>query len=105
MAQHGKMKVHELKIWRNYADDKVSGAKMFEVRDNSDRQFQKGDRVVYTVVDPKRNNATCEHELSKRIFEIIYVFTSPNLAPNYVIFAEREIFTDGGKADGKEVRR
>ena len=37
---------HNLKILRCYFEPVLSGDKTFEIRDNSDRGFQKGDVVV-----------------------------------------------------------
>ena len=41
---------HELKILECYANAKIAGDKLFEIRNNLDRGFQKGDIVKYIVV-------------------------------------------------------
>lgn len=41
---------HELKILECYATAKVNGEKLFEIRDNSEHGFQKGDYVKYKVL-------------------------------------------------------
>lgn len=42
--------IHELKIFKSFADAIISGDKTFEVRHN-DRGFQKGDKVRFKVED------------------------------------------------------
>ena len=41
---------HELKILECYATAKVNGEKLFEIRDNSEHGFQKGDYGKYKVL-------------------------------------------------------
>ena len=41
---------HELKILECYATAKVNGEKLFEICDNSEHGFQKGDYVQYKVL-------------------------------------------------------
>jgi len=43
---------HELKILPVYFDAVMSGEKTFEIRDNRDRGFQKGDVVVFREYGP-----------------------------------------------------
>lgn len=47
----GDMK-HELKVWPEYFDAIISGAKTFEFRDN-DRGFNVGDELVLRAWSPK----------------------------------------------------
>ncbi len=77
---------HELKILEVYADAKVRGDKLFEIRDNTDRGFQKGDRVKYKVSD----NYGMPHKIDKKTYEITYV-TNYNQRDGYVVFGEREV--------------
>lgn len=79
-------KIHQLKLHINFADEVLSGEKNFEVREN-DRGFQKGDLVVFNVVDP--DNMTLKHELGswhKHTFEITYVLSGWGIKENYVVF-------------------
>ena len=80
--------IHELKILKNYATAKLNGDKLFEIRDNSDRGFQKGDKVKYTAVD----NLGCKiyHDINDKMYEITYV-TSYAQKDGYVVFGEREV--------------
>ena len=49
------MKLHELKIKKNYFDDILKGKKTFEIRKN-DRDFQEGDLISFKVVDENFNS-------------------------------------------------
>ena len=42
---------HELKTWPNYFEAIKAGDKTFEIRNNSDRGFQKGDRIHFREYD------------------------------------------------------
>lgn len=78
--------IHELKILKVYADAKVFGDKLFEIRDNTDRGFQKGDLVKYKVV----SDYEIQHIIERKTYEIIYV-TNYNQRDGYVVFGEREV--------------
>lgn len=81
---------HTLKILKTFADAKLAGDKLFEIRDNTDRGFQKGDIVRYEVRD--EDGWTIEkHPLSRKEFEITYVLHFTGIEPGYVVFGEREI--------------
>jgi len=45
---------HELKILPCHYQQVLSGEKQFEIRDNRDRGFQKGDKVVLKEYDPNK---------------------------------------------------
>lgn len=79
---------HELKILECYANAKVAGDKLFEIRDNRDRGFQKGDLVKYRVVGDfgMRYN----HEIDDKTYEITYV-TNYEQKEGYVVFGEKEV--------------
>ena len=79
---------HELKILECYADAKLAGDKLFEIRDNRDRGFQKGDLVKYTVVGDIGIKYT--HELNDKLYEITYV-TNYGQKDGYVVFGEKEV--------------
>ena len=80
--------IHELKILKNYATAKYNGDKLFEIRDNRDRGFQKGDKVKYTAVD--KLECRVKHEIEDKIYEITYV-TNYAQKDGYVVFGEREV--------------
>lgn len=79
---------HELKILECYADAKVYGDKLFEIRDNTDRGFQKGDIVKYSAVD--KIGFHVYHDIEDKLYEITYV-TNYQQKEGYVVFGEREI--------------
>ena len=80
---------HELKILECYADAKVAGDKLFEIRDNQDKGFQKGDRIKYEVID-SLGLSIVDHPLKYKEYEITYV-TNYNQKDGYVVFGEKEI--------------
>ena len=45
------MKHHELKTWRCYFEEVWAGNKPFEIRDDRDRAFQKGDTIIGVADD------------------------------------------------------
>jgi ASC-1-like (ASCH) protein len=64
------MKLHELKIKREYFNAIKSGEKTFEIRKN-DRDFQVGDIVNFTVVEEKSVDSGYEaSELSRAGFTV-----------------------------------
>ena len=74
---------HTLKILPVYFEAVLRGEKNFEIRDNSDRGFQKGDIVVLKEFNPRRplsNSLTRE-----TMVEITYV-TNYKQKDNYVVF-------------------
>jgi len=71
---------HQLKIMPSHMDAVMSGAKRFEIRDNSDRGFQAGDTVELLEWEDGRYTA--------RSFagRITYV-SNFEQKPNWVVFA------------------
>lgn len=83
------MKVHRIKIYKEFADAKVDDCKPFELRRN-DRNFQVGDIVCYTVVDKTGNKI--KHLLNGRTFMITYVLSGfTGLQNSHCIFAEKSV--------------
>ena len=83
---------HEIKIQKEYAQAVYLGEKTFEVR-NNDRGYQKGDLIVFKVMDGGLRDST--HPLNDMTFQITYVLGSfVGLAPNYVAFAIRDVTED-----------
>lgn len=80
---------HELKIFKCYADAKDSGDKLFEIRDNKDRGFQKGDIVKYIPVN-KYGVPLKHHPILNKEYEITYV-TNYEQKDGWVVFGEKEI--------------
>lgn len=98
------IQMHQLKIHRRFADAKLDGDKLFEVRDN-DRYFQKGDLIQYTVINnpegPLLASATPNHPLNEMIFEITYVYSGPGVENGYVVLGERDVTSDYINREGK----
>ena len=80
---------HSLKIEKTWADRKLRGDKLFEIRLN-DRGFQRGDLVQYNVIESVDNPTVVDsHPLSQCLFEVMYVQWYKGLMPGYVVFGER----------------
>lgn len=83
--------IHELKIFKSFADAIISGDKTFEVRHN-DRGFQKGDKVRFKVEDNFDDNSEKreDHPISKKLYEITYVLNSWGINEGFVVFSIKE---------------
>ena len=79
---------HDLKIWPQYYACVADGSKTFEVRDNDDRNFQKGDTVILREWDPKPlpgvKTSRGYTESKPLKFKIGYVY---NLSSSRVVFS------------------
>ena len=73
---------HRIKIQDVFADAVISGQKTFEVRKN-DRNYQRGDHVVFTAVV---NGNKINHPINKEQYEITYVVSGWGLKDGYVAF-------------------
>ena len=83
--------IHKLKILECYADAKYNGDKLFEVRYNNDRGFQKGDIVKYEVCTvPNGIKKRIDHPLASKEFEITYV-TAYKQQSGCVVFGEKDV--------------
>lgn len=78
---------HELKIGREFADAIEAGEKNFELRKN-DRGYQKGDSVLFHVID-RDGNELPEHGLLGVEFTITYVLGGWGLRPEFCAFGIR----------------
>lgn len=76
------MASHRLKIKDHYYEQKVDGNKLFEIRSNLDKDFQKGDIVRYLDLDGNQRD--------DKVFMITYV-TSFEQKPDFVVFGEKLI--------------
>ena len=72
---------HELKILTPHLEAVINGDKMFEIRNNYDRGFQKGDIVILKEFDPK----LIKHPIREVKVKITYV-TNFNQQPDWVVF-------------------
>ena len=82
-------KIHGLKLHMCYADAVYMGDKTFEIRDNTDRGFQRGDRIMFQVVN--NEGVQLYHPLNKEMYEITYVLPYYGLKDNYVALAIKAI--------------
>ncbi len=67
------IKIHKLKIWKEYFEVVSSGYKTFELRKN-DRDYKKGDILILEEWDPEKEvytNRTIEGE-------VIYILNGPS---------------------------
>lgn len=80
---------HEIKIWKQYADDILSGKKVFEIRKN-DRDYQVGDILQFKVTDqdgvPKD-----DHDLNRTPYEITYIHSGLGLQEGYVVMSIKRL--------------
>ena len=88
------MTVHHIKLRKEYADAVLSGEKNFEVRLN-DRGYQKGDEVIFNVVDGPFD---VSHQLNHVLFEITYLVHGFGLEKDWCAFGiRRKESEDDGK--------
>jgi len=79
---------HNLRIDKVYWDEKISGNKLFEIRYNNDRGFQKGDTVSYSVKKSQHSSYVYDTK-AKEVFVITYV-TPYNQKDGFVVFGDRK---------------
>lgn len=79
------MKLHCLKIKAEYANAKLDGDKMFEIR-LDDRDYKVGDIVEYTCIDSPIVN----DKISKKLYYITFI-TNYEQKDGYVVFGEKEV--------------
>ena len=84
-----KMKIHQLKILDCFANEIISGNKMFELRIN-DRDYQKGDYIVFTALS-EESGKEVEHAINTRLYEITCVIGGWGLRDGYVALGIREV--------------
>ena len=79
---------HILKLKHIFWEDIKNGNKNFEVRNCTDRCFNKGDTIQFQLsYDEYSYNEDAEEEL----FEITYVLSSWGIKEGYVAFGIKEI--------------
>ena len=75
---------HELKILPRYFQPVLGGAKPFEIRDNSDRNFQEGDTVTLNEWDGERFTG----RNAKRLITFVTDYAQQ---PGFVVFGMDEV--------------
>jgi len=88
--------LHKLKILPNHFESVIRGDKKFEIRDNTDRGFQKGDTVVLEEFDPQKSLTNIErcYTGKQTMVNISYV-SNFNQKDNYVVFGFSLIANEG----------
>ena len=79
---------HHIKLKQPYCDPVLHGEKTFEVR-NNDRNYQRGDRVVFIPVDESGEHQI-EHSVKNKVYYITYVHSGLGLAPGFVVFGIKD---------------
>ncbi|WP_254203547.1 DUF3850 domain-containing protein [Aeromonas sp. FDAARGOS 1407] len=79
---------HELKIMPRYFQPVLDGAKPFEIRDNSERNFQEGDTVTLNEWDGERYTGRS----AKRLITFVTDYAQK---PGYVVFGMKEVEEEG----------
>ena len=75
---------HVVKLRDCFADDVLSGAKSFEVREN-DRGYQTGDTIQFQVID--HLNLPVHHPLENVVYTITYVLSGWGIKENWCVFS------------------
>lgn len=84
-------RLHTPKIKKAWADLKLSGDKLFEIRFN-DKGYQKGDYVKYQAVTDD-TGSYCSHEINNKVFEITCVVNFQQ-KDGWVVYGEIEVIED-----------
>ena len=83
--------LHKIKISEDFAEAVLNGDKSFEIR-NNDRGYQKGDTVIFQVVERDNPRFTVtQNPLNGRLFKITYVISGWGLQDGYVAFGIRRL--------------
>lgn len=77
---------HKLKLWPCYFESALSGDKRFEIRDNSDRGFQKGDTVELLEYDNQKHTIEQFKFTGRVIKGVITYVTCFSQKPGFVVF-------------------
>ena len=77
---------HNLKIWPEYFQAVQDGNKTFEIRDNRDHGFQKGDTILLEEYDPDSMRYT-----GRKIDKLVTYVTDFGQEPGYVVFAIADV--------------
>lgn len=84
------MRVHELKIRKEYFDAKLDGRKSWEIR-KDDRGFEVGDYLCLREIVSMFDSEPAMHEYTGRVLitEVLYVHRGIGLLDGYVVISER----------------
>lgn len=79
------MKLHNLKIKAEYANEKLKGNKPFEIRLN-DRGFKIGDVIKYSCIDSQ----IVDEKIRNKLYYIAYI-TNYEQKEGYIVFCDKEV--------------
>ena len=82
---------HNLKILPAYFEAVALGDKTFEIRDNTDRGFQKGDTVTLLEFDPKKHGTISGGETGAALVRRITYVTNYEQKPGFVVFGISDV--------------
>ena len=82
---------HELKILPAYFEAVLSGEKTFEIRNNNDRGFRKGDTLVLREFDPDLSSSTLAMCYTGRTIERVVSYVSNyEQQPGFVVLGLKQ---------------
>lgn len=93
---------HKIKILESFANAVLNGDKTFEVRKN-DRGYQKGDRIIFTVLYDSDKLEMISHPLHSLTYEITYVLAGWGIEDGYVVFGIRQAGEENKEYDLSEM--
>lgn len=87
--------IHDLKIYERHADAVCCGDKGFEVRIN-DRNFQKGDIIVFHCIENDSVDNYTDHPINDSCYRITQVYTGDGVKEGFVVLGiSRWLSLDG----------
>ena len=98
---------HELKILPAYFEAVLSGEKTFEIRNNNDRGFQKGDTLVLREFDPDLSSSTLAMCYTGRTIERVVSYVSNyEQQPGFVVLGlKQQRLPEGGAVNVSQLDR
>lgn len=81
------IRIHEIKLNKEYCDSVCYGDKKFEVRYN-DRGYQNGDGIKFIPVD---KFGKIGHPIADKYYRITYVHSGLGMEKNWVVFGIEEV--------------
>ncbi|WP_017778684.1 DUF3850 domain-containing protein [Aeromonas dhakensis] len=87
---------HELKILPAYFQPVLDGTKPFEIRDNSDRNFQEGDTVTLNEWDGERYTG-------RKAARVITFVTDYAKQPGFVVLGMKAVEDNAGRPSKEEL--
>lgn len=84
------MRVHDIKILKEYFDAKLAGLKPWEIR-KDDRGYEVGDWLRLREIVPVPDGEPVMYEYTGRVLitEVLYIHRGMGLQDGYVVMSER----------------